>query len=242
MNSNLYKKMLKDKYRLEQKINESNKIDLEKINLLNQDYEITSENKLNNVYYINLEKRTDKNEDIKKILEPICNNYTRFNAIEKEKGYIGCSMSHLAVLNIAIEKDHDYVVICEDDFQVVNNKYLLKNINLLMSNFDWDVILLCSYNSDYVNTKYENIKIITSAQTTTAYIVNKKYYKTLQNNFKEGVLNLIKTDRKTEYAIDIYWKQLQGKNKWYGIYPSYCYQKAGYSDIEKRNVRYGYSC
>ena len=241
MYNSIYKKQLKDQLKYQKIIQEANNIDPEKIKLLDQDYVITPENKLNNVYYINLEKRIDKNEDIKKVLDPICNNYTRFNAIEKDKGYIGCSMSHLSVLNLAIEKDHDYVVICEDDFQVLNNNYLLKNVNMIMQKFDWDVILLCSYSSDYIDTSFTSIKNIVSAQTTTAYIVNKKYYKTLQENYKEGILNLIKTDRKTEFAIDIYWKKLQYKHKWFGIYPSYCYQKAGYSDIEKRVVRYGYS-
>jgi glycosyl transferase family 25 len=220
---------------------EANNINMNEIMELDKDYEITEKNKLNNVYYINLEKRTDKNEDIKKVLEPICNEYTRFNAIEKEKGYVGCSLSHLAVLNIAIDKNLDYIVICEDDFQIMNNKYLLKHINLIKDNFDWDVIVLCSYNSNYINTKYDNIKNVLSSQTTTAYIVNNKYYKTLQDNFKEGIKNLLITDRKAQFAIDIYWKRLQDVHKWFGIFPSYCFQKSGYSDIEKRNVKYGIS-
>ena len=233
--------LIKKQQLREKKINESNNINVDEIIKLDQDYEITEHNKLNNVYYINLEKRTDKNEDIKKMLEPICNGYTRFNAIEKEKGYIGCSLSHLAVLNIGIEKNLDYIVICEDDFQIINHKYLLKHINLIKDNFDWDVIVLCSYNSDYLNTKFNNIKNVLSSQTTTAYIVNNKYYKTLQENFKEGIKNLLITDRKTEFAIDMYWKRLQQNHKWYGIFPSYCFQKPGYSDIEKRVVKYGIS-
>jgi hypothetical protein len=43
---------------------------------------------------------------------------------------------------------------------------------------------------------------------------------------------------KREYAIDMYWKQLQQVDRWYIIIPLTVHQLEGYSDIEGRNVDY----
>jgi GR25 family glycosyltransferase involved in LPS biosynthesis len=57
--------------------------------------------------------------------------YERFKAIKNEIGCIGCSMSHLKLLQIAKEKKLDYIVIVEDDIQFMRKSWYnekIKNI------------------------------------------------------------------------------------------------------------------
>ena len=67
--------------------------------------------KLKNVFYINLEKRKDRKEKIENQLNSLGWEYERFDAISHENGAIGCSLSHLQVLLRAKRDDLDYVVV-----------------------------------------------------------------------------------------------------------------------------------
>ena len=62
----------------------------------------------------------------------------------------------------------------------------------------------------------------------------------LLNNFKDGVQKLLTTNNKKQYAIDIYWKQLQPIDKWYLLYPLTVTQYENFSDIEKKNTNYNH--
>ena len=80
---------------------------------------------LNKHFYINLERRTDRNEDTIKELKKIgIKNPRRFNAIEHEKGIIGCAMSHIACMKEAKRLNWDYVLIFEDDVKSVSYTHL----------------------------------------------------------------------------------------------------------------------
>jgi hypothetical protein len=102
------------------------------------------------------------------------------------------------------------------------------NFNSLNKLTDYDVILLGSYNIDY----NKETNKITNAESTTAYIVNQRYYKTLLANFKEGLFNLQITGKSKVYGIDKYWKSLQKIDNWYFV--DLCYQRESYNDIQKR--------
>jgi hypothetical protein len=45
-------------------------------------------------------------------------------------------------------------------------------------------------------------------------------------------------ENKREFAIDIYWKRLQGADRWYIVLPLTVHQLEGYSDIEDRDTNY----
>jgi hypothetical protein len=80
---------------------------------------------------------------------------------------------------------------------------------------------------------------VTQCQTTTAYLVNGKYFDTLITNIKSGLNKLIRNDtQRGFYAIDRYWLTLQKIDNWYLIVPLNVIQKEGYSDIEKKVVNY----
>jgi len=188
--------------------------------------------RIEKVVYINLKERTDRREDTARELAKIFpeEKILRFEAIRHNNGAIGCTMSHIYVLEMAIDKKWENILILEDDISWNTNFSLLTSL----MNSRYDVILLSGY---YVN--YDNLtsKVI-SSQTTGAYIVNSSYYQTLVKNYKEGLEKLLSTNNSQLYAIDRYWKHLQSKDSWYIIQPNLCFQRPSYSDIEKKDVNY----
>lgn len=187
--------------------------------------------------YINLEKRTTRNANIKKELKKLgIKNINRFNAIENKNGAIGCAFSHIKCLEFAIANDYDYVFICEDDLQIIDIDILKNNLyDFLISSINWDVLLLAGNNMlPYKPINHYCIQVM-NCITTTGYIVKKHYYSQLLKNFKDGVLLHMKNpDQKNKYAIDKYWLNLQMVDKWFMLIPPSVVQREDYSDIENK--------
>lgn len=186
--------------------------------------------------YINLEHRKDRNESVLKELSKInIQNPERFNAIEMKNGAIGCSLSHIKCIEIAMKRNYDYIMICEDDIEILNPSLFVENINkFLNSQIEWDVVLIAGNNMIPYNFVTEYCIKIYNCLTTTGYIVKNKYFSTLLNNYKEGVTKLMKEQSNSSYKIDKYWLSLQNKDNWYMIIPPTIIQKEDYSDIEKK--------
>ena len=72
-------------------------------------------NFIDKVVYINLDHRTDRNEHMKRMTKTFRDKVSRFSAIRNERGIIGCSMSHIEVLKIAIRENYENILILEDD-------------------------------------------------------------------------------------------------------------------------------
>jgi glycosyl transferase family 25 len=186
------------------------------------------------VVYINLEKRKDRNAHMIEMTKTFGDKVMRFNAIEDNPGYLGCSQSHIAVLEMAIQNNWRNVLILEDDCQWNRFKINYQKLEFLAKSYLYDVILL----GGSTVFKHPNDRLI-SAQTTTAYLVNNHYYKPLLENYREGFQLLKSTNQHALYALDQYWKNLQSKDVWYVISdPCMVYQIPDYSDIENHFVDY----
>ena len=58
-------------------------------------------------------------------------------------------------------------------------------------------------------------------------------------NVKQGLTNLLnRPDDRKQFAIDVFWFNLQVKDRWYLITPPTVVQREDYSDIEKRPTNY----
>ena len=192
---------------------------------------------LKNNFVINLEHRKDRWEHIKFEFEKINLIPKRFDAVKNKDGRIGCTLSHIKCLEYAIENNLDSILICEDDITFLNPCSLKNSLKDFIENVnDWDVLLLGA-NVHRIEKKSNNYLKIIDAQTTTGYIVKNHYFNTLLDNFKEG-LQLLEKEKKGDYCIDIHWKKIQSKDKWYILYPFTVTQYDNYSDIEKRNIDY----
>jgi len=187
------------------------------------------------VVYINLEYRTDRRFRIEKELSLYFpqEKIIRFNAIQdKKNGNIGCSKSHIAVLEMAIENDWSNVFIVEDD-AIWNQVDIGYPVLLSILKNPHDVI--CIGSIGYAKRNFR----VTLAQTTTAYLVSKHYYKTLLQNFKEGLENLkLQPTYYGPYCLDQHWKLLQQKDLWFRVHPTLMCQSVGYSDIAQEVVDY----
>tara|TARA_B100001063_G_scaffold247281_1_gene292119 strand:- start:484 stop:1092 length:609 start_codon:yes stop_codon:yes gene_type:complete len=195
---------------------------------------------MEHVYYINLESRTDRRTRVESQLELLGWKYERFNAVKTKSGRVGCSMSHLRLLQMAKQKNLPYIVIIEDDIHFTDipkfkslHKEFIENIS------DFDVYLLAGNLRPPVEIITNNILRISLSYTTTGYVVKNHYYDTMIENIKEGISKLIKDPSNGINAIDVNWIQLQKKDKWYISYPRTVTQLANeYSDIEKKIINY----
>jgi GR25 family glycosyltransferase involved in LPS biosynthesis len=191
------------------------------------------------IFYINLNHRTDRNKHVLQQIESIGCTGIRIEAVECKQGAIGCGMSHIRCLELAKEQNLPFVCIVEDDITFTNPNLFRQQLDsFLSSSIAWDVLLLGT-NMGPPFDKEEGCLRVFNAQTTTGYIVKQHYYDTLLNSFKRSVGYLLTDYNVKMFAIDIQWKQLQQRDRWYVLYPLTVIQKEDYSDIEKRQVNYG---
>jgi glycosyl transferase family 25 len=193
-------------------------------------------------YYINLEHRTDRNHHVIDQLTKLgLPKYERFNAIQMKQGAIGCSMSHLKLLQNALANNFNHVLIMEDDITFLEPELFKANFNAFLERQgnNWDVILFAGNNVPPYD-KIDDVCIrIKQCLTTTGYLVNGHYLKRLIDNVKMGLTNLLhKPDKGILYAIDKFWFSLQAVDRWFLIIPPTVIQREDYSDIEKRNTNY----
>ena len=167
--------------------------------------------------------------------------YSRFNAIKHKSGALGCSMSHLALLQQAKEKQLDYIVIVEDDITFTNMELFKKQFEKIWnSNIHYDVLLLGG-NVRAPYTKINDVCVqVYNCQTTIGYIVKKHFYDILIDNFSASIDGL-KNDlgNISLYACDMYWKPLQKKYTFLFLIPPTITQIPNdYSDIALTKCNY----
>jgi glycosyl transferase family 25 len=195
---------------------------------------------ISNVFYINLEHRLDRRIHVQQQLQNLGLYAERFPAIQMENGAIGCSLSHLKILQNASKNNLNHVLIVEDDitfldpdlFKTQFNSFLEKQGN------HWDVVLLAGNNvgGKQITDSYTQVEW---CQTTTGYLVNGHYISTLESNIKTGLTHLLQNPlNRVDFAIDKYWIRLQQRDKWFLITPLTVVQCNGYSDIEQRETNY----
>lgn len=195
---------------------------------------------IKHAFYINLQSRPDRKQHVENQLKSIGVNAERFNAIKMTNGAIGCSMSHLKIIENAKANDWEHVLIVEDDVLFTDPNLFIQQFNKFLSNHkDFDVALIAGNNIPPYTIIDDSCVQVKRCQTTTGYIIQKHYYDTLIKNYKDGILRLMKEPANhVLYAIDKYWFNLQGIHKWYLITPLTVTQREDYSDIEKRATNY----
>ena len=203
---------------------------------------VTSLEDINHAFYINLDHRTDRKEHVTGQLTNLgLQGFERFNAIKMENGAVGCSMSHLKILQTAVQNNWDHVLIVEDDITFLDLELFKANFETFLqrNGNNWDVILLAGNNMPPYDVVDDVCIKVKRCQTTTGYLVNGHYIKKLMENVKMGLTQLMyKPASHTMYAIDKFWFVLQAVDKWYLIIPPTVVQREDYSDIEKKRTNY----
>lgn len=194
--------------------------------------------------YINLDYRTDRRQFIEAELQRMnIGPFSRFSAIKHEKGFIGCTLSHIGSLKQGIQSGADHIWIFEDDFKLTIEPELLQQIITCVMETNYDVFLpgycINKFDTHTFPINHSLFKKIINAQCSHSYLVNKKYALKLLQNFEKGLPKLMKTNNEPKYAIDMYWKLLQQQDTWLTYANGVCgVQRPGYSDIENKKTQY----
>lgn len=192
------------------------------------------------IYYINLDRRADRREQIEGELARMGLSGTRFPAIEDTPGNVGCFKSHLAVLKLAKEQDWENILIFEDDFEfLVTKDQLEAELRAFFeSGVRYDVLML-SYNLIRGEPYNSTVGYARDVQTASGYIVHKRFYDKLINLYEWALPRLIQTQRHWLFMNDAVWKRLQLRSEWFYFLTRIGRQRPSYSDLELRDVDYG---
>ena len=198
---------------------------------------------LDKIFYINLDKRNDRKDEIEKELTNynLFNNSERFPAIyTQEQGCVGCSMSHLAVIKIAKERKYKQILILEDDFYFTVSKEEFENqLTIFFDlNISYDICMI-SYNlNNSTSTEYPFLLKVLDGQTASGYIVHESFYDSLINIYEYAIPQLKETRQHWIYACDQIWKSLQPQSEWFAFNPRCGKQRPSFSDNAKSFVSY----
>ena len=212
----------------------------------------TGLNRFDMVYYINLEHRKDRLEHISNQLAMTnidADKIVRIDAVYiPYLGALGCSKSHVKAMEAFLQTPDTVqnCIIFEDDFKF---NIPMDEVNALVDRFfnevkEYDVVMLAYNLNESRPLEHDFLIKIDNAYSTSGYCVNKKFAKTLLDNYREGVQKMeehvIRTHQSNcAFLIDVYFEKLVRTSKWYGFTPKIGLQVASYSDIEKRHVDYG---
>ena len=215
---------------------------------------------IDRVFYINLDQRQDRKTHIESQLHTcgfaslmerfpgIVHEYDQageqraqrfvhqgwYNNVTHSKGIIGCTKSHLEIYRMAKQRSYQYVMILEDDFQLLVSKEEFHNAIeqlFLDPTFSFDVCML-SYKL-IQGTPVPGKPFLTrvrEAQTASGYIVHASYLDTLIQLYETTLPLLEHTGEHWLYANDQAWKVLQSSDRWYCFTTRLGKQMDGYSD------------
>jgi GR25 family glycosyltransferase involved in LPS biosynthesis len=206
-------------------------------------------------YYLNLDKRTDRDEMFKRdiLSQPFLAPLKRMSAIlNAQNGSLGCALSHLHALQTLLAEEeathkNAYVAIFEDDFCILqreNFQRFVEAFHQIKEASNWDIITLTPRGDtvppedDQTMMTQHGFRRIINNQTATGYILKIHMLPILIQNFKAAVKDMLYGKPLSSCAIDQYWKRLQHTYKFYYYKHIFGGQTPGWSDLERKQVNY----
>jgi hypothetical protein len=211
---------------------------IEQKNINKQYYIIFNDMKINEIpkFVLNLEKRKDRLEYIEKEMSYIGWDYELFNAVDTGS-YLGCTLSHIAIIDIAIERGYDHVMVIEDDCTFMPySKSFIKKLDLELEDVEYGILNLSPTHNRPVKIS-ENYKLLIDITNfppkeerhrgvfATNMII---YHKSIYDEVKKITTNNLQG----HYAIDeyIYLNVTSKKQSYCPILPI-SVQKSDFSDV-----------
>ena len=195
-------------------------------------------------FFINLESRVDRLENVQKELRRMGIIGERINAVKSKVGGIGCTLSHIRCLEEAKQRGYEQVFICEDDIKFTDPELFKQQLQKFSNNkeIQWDVLLVGANVVPPYQRVGDYCARVFSAQTTISYVIKKEMYDVLLENFKEScnlqMRHPVQQGVSNPYALDMWWKRLQPQYFWWIITPLTVTQYESYSNIENRTTNY----
>jgi len=191
-------------------------------------------------FVINLDHRTDRLEHIKNEMSYIGWDYEIFKAIHTGC-HVGCALSHIGIIDLAIERNYDYVMIIEDDSTFMPYaKSLITQLELQLENVEYAILNLSPTHNRPVNIsdKHNLLIDITNLPPMQEhhrgiYATNMiVYHKNIYNDVKEITID----NYHKYYAIDQYiYENITSKKQSYCPIIPIAIQKSDFSDVTNGN-------
>lgn len=189
------------------------------------------------IYCINLDRRKDRWEDVQKEFAMWDIKVKRVSAIEGKSlpihenqlisaNEMGCTKSHLSILQEMVDKKYKQVLIFEDDIIFLRDPHAeVKAIAGYLPE-NWDMLYL-SGNQVRPVIKYRSIWKCVRTFTTGAYGIT--------NEFGKKMLETVNVKSR---QIDVEYANTHLRGNSFTLNPGCCTQKAGFSDIQQGFVDY----
>ena len=203
------------------------------------------------IVFIHCKHRKDRYENIQNFIKKF--NLTNYHILEAtylpKNGAKGCSHSHYRAMCYAIENNLNNVLILEDDYWIKDEvSSVNKRLEEIFTIENWDVIMFDWFNTSPLKRSLEinkNLRKLTHHKygwsLTSAYAVNKCFFKKLQQSFEESYdlfPDIYIHEKHKKFACDYIWFKLQRENNWYIVYPKIGWQSNElYSDILKNRIK-----
>jgi GR25 family glycosyltransferase involved in LPS biosynthesis len=175
---------------------------------------------IDQIFYINLDSRTDKRDLIESQLNALGVQYERFPAIYQPKNGVGCTKSHLAIFHLAKARGYRRIMILEDDFVFGITKEVFESrLEKLFSAASPPVFDVCFISNttvaeDEAVPDCDFLRRAIDVYGAEGYIVNGHYYDTLIDTYEKAVPLLEQTGAHWLYISDRAWLPLLRKDYW----------------------------
>ena len=199
---------------------------------------------IDRVYYINLERRSDRREHIESELTRVGLSGERVDAIWDRNGALGCMQSHSKALAAFLASDAETALILEDDFTFVDSGgeiQRLFSVALEAMPADWDGLVL-AYNPAAFSASEGPAPFIMrlhGAQTTSGYLIHRRAAAALKELWDDAAMKMWVEGVRHELCADICWQELHRNGRWFVFVPSMGYQYANHSDIQGHYAAHG---
>jgi glycosyl transferase family 25 len=193
------------------------------------------------VVYINLQYRTDRRAEIERELSRMrLRNHVRFEGIRAEPGWLGCSLSHRAVLSAAKVKPGRLLMVLEDDCLFLKSSSRVGAVIEEFASSRADVLCLAFSASQFEPwSPNHTLHRVFDTRTTSCYILKPHMIKAIGEMANLSVELFQKGLPSHFAAFDMVWRRMQQEKIF--VIPSrrLARQRPSYSDIEGHFADHG---
>lgn len=194
--------------------------------------------KIDHTYCINLKQRPERWESVQPELKKIGLIAERFEATKNVQGYIGCMLSHLAVLEDSMLNNYRHFMVTEDDVRIVGDnptKIMESSISQLPN--DWDILYFGTNPQESLKRYSENLFELKNGHTTHAMLFNNN-----SDSPRGSVVKFILENRDMIYKLQkidlFYGSVVQEMFKVFVVNPLIATQSNSFSDVTKKHNFY----
>jgi glycosyl transferase family 25 len=195
--------------------------------------------RLSAVRVINLDSRPDRLASFEAEMARLgIERVERFEAITRDNGALGCSLSHRECLTQMLERGWESVMVCEDDARFLVDR---GGLDVLVDDFldDPSAEVACLAYFVWESRPHDALYLRGfRVQTTACYVIKASIGEELLGAWQEGIEGLKRGESPKQYGCDRIWMPLQRRRIFVVPAIRAAYQEPGYSDVEGRVVGY----